>query len=292
MSKRVRRQWLAACAGLLVACSEPPLSSSPQGDMVLVGAGDIASCGSDGDEATAAILDGIEGIVFTTGDNAYPDGTAADFANCYAPSWGRHKARTRPSPGNHDYHTTDGAGYFGYFGAAAGAAGAGYYSYDVGAWHVVSLNSNIDMDAGSPQEQWLRADLAATGKRCTLAYWHHPRFSSGSSHGSSTRSHGVWVALYEHGAEIVLAGHEHLYERFGLQTPDGAADPARGIREFVVGTGGDGHYPFGPPIGNSEVRETGTFGVLKLTLRDEGYEWEFVPEAGKTFHDAGAGTCH
>jgi len=291
MNERVRRGWLAAGAGLLMACAESPVGNQ-QGAMVLVGAGDIAECGSDGDEATAAILDGIGGTVYTTGDNAYSDGSAADFANCYAPSWGRHRARTRPSPGNHDYHTADAAGYYGYFGAAAGPAGLGYYSYDVGAWHVVSLNSNIDMDAGSPQEQWLRADLAATSRRCTLAYWHHPRFSSGSNHGSSTRSHDVWVALYEHGAEIVLAGHEHLYERFGPQTPDGSADPARGIREFIVGTGGAGHYPFGQPLANSEARSTGTHGVLKLTLFDEGYEWEFVPEAGKTFSDAGTGTCH
>jgi hypothetical protein len=259
---------------------------------VLVGAGDIASCGSNGDEATAALLDTIAGTVFTAGDNAYPSGTATEFARCYGPSWGRHKGRTRPSPGNHDYRTSGAAGYFEYFGARAGPAGRGYYSYDLGDWHLISLNSNISMSAGSPQERWLRADLAATTKSCVLAYWHHPRFSSSSAHGSETRTQPLWEALYDHGAEIVIAGHDHTYERFAPQTPDGRADPGRGIREFVVGTGGMSHYDFGTPLRNSEVRDNTSYGVLKLTLSRGSYTWAFVPAAGGSFTDSGSGTCH
>lgn len=259
--------------------------------VVLVGAGDIGSCGSTGDEATAALLDSIPGTVFTAGDNAYPAGSARQFARCYGPSWGRHKARTRPSPGNHDYRTAAAAAYFAYFGAQAGPVGRGYYSYDLGDWHLISLNSNISMRAGSPQERWLRADLAATSKRCVLAYWHHARFSSSSNHGSQKQTQPLWEALYEHGAEIVISGHDHVYERFALQTPDGRMDADRGIREFVVGTGGAGHYDFGTPLPNSEVRDNTTYGVLKLTLSRESYSWTFVPSGG-SFTDSGSGTCH
>jgi hypothetical protein len=257
----------------------------------LVGAGDIANCSTSTDEATARLLDDIAGTVFTAGDNAYPDGAAADFAACYAPTWGRHKARTRPSPGNHDYSTGGATGYFAYFGAAAGDPNTGYYSYDLGAWHIISLNSNVQMNRGSAQEQWLRADLAASTKRCTLAYWHHPRFSSGT-HGSSTASHDLWQALYDAGAEIVVVGHDHDYERFAPQTPDGAADPARGIREFVAGTGGTDLRSIGAGIANSEVRNGDTHGVLRLTLGAGTYEWRFVPIAGRVFSDSGSGTCH
>jgi hypothetical protein len=259
---------------------------------VLVGAGDIAECGTTGDEATANLLDNIAGTVFAAGDNAYNDGSAANYSQCYAPSWGRHKARTRPSPGNHDYRTAGAAGYFDYFGSNAGPAGRGYYSYDIGNWHIISLNSNISMSAGSTQEQWLRADLAASNKPCTLAYWHHPRFSSGSHHGSSTAPQPLWQALYDANAEIVISGHEHNYERFAPQTPTGAADPTRGIREFIVGTGGTDFYPSGTAIANSQVRNTGTWGVLKLTLSANGYSWQFIPVAGQSFTDSGSGTCH
>jgi acid phosphatase type 7 len=258
---------------------------------VLVGAGDIASCASDGDEATASLLDGIAGTVFTTGDNVYPDGTAAEFASCYHPSWGRHKSRTYPSVGNHDSHTRDAAGYFEYFGSVAGAPGKGYYSYDLGAWHIIVLNSVIAVGAGSEQEQWLRADLAAHPVPCTLAYWHYPRFSSGIVHGSDPSMQPLWQALYDYGADVVLNGHEHNYERFALQNPAGVADPSRGIRQFVIGSGGRSHYAFGIPIANSEVRNENSYGVLKLTLHPNGYDWEFIPEAGKTFTDSGSGTC-
>ncbi|MEJ2204146.1 MAG: metallophosphoesterase, partial [Gemmatimonadota bacterium] len=224
--------------------------------------------------------------------NAYSDGTAANFSECYDPSWGRHKARTRPSPGNHDYHTPDAAGYFDYFGALAGEDRTGYYSYDLGSWHVISLNSEIDMDAGSPQEQWLRADLAANPTACTLAYWHKPRFSSGDNHGSSSGPVPLWEALYEHHVEIVLNGHDHLYERFAPQTPDGTADPDHGIRQFTVGTGGGQLYDFGTPLPNSEARNNVAHGVLKLVLSPGSYQWEFVPVAGEAFMDSGVGTCH
>jgi hypothetical protein len=259
---------------------------------VLVGAGDIADCGTSGDEATANLLDNIAGTVFTAGDNAYNDGSPTNYSQCYAPTWGRHRARTRPSPGNHDYRTSGASGYFDYYGSNAGPAGLGYYSYNLGNWHIISLNSNIDMSAGSPQEQWLRADLAASNKPCTLAYWHHPRFSSGSHHGSSPTPQPLWQALYDARAEVVISGHEHNYERFAPQTPTGSADASRGIREFVVGTGGTDFYPSGTPIANSQVRNTGTWGVLKLTLSSNRYTWQFIPVAGKTFTDSGSGTCH
>jgi hypothetical protein len=258
---------------------------------VLVGAGDIASCSFDDDEATARLLDSIPGVVFAAGDDAYQSGTAAEFANCYEPTWGRHKPRTRPAPGNHEYNSGGGA-YYSYFGRLAGDSSVGYYSYDVAGWHIISLNSNVAMAAGSPQEQWLRADLAAHPAACTLAYWHHPRFSSGTTHGSSTAVQPLWQALYDAHAEVVIAGHEHQYERFAPQRPDGTADPTNGIRQFVVGTGGAAFYPFGPAIANSEVRDNTTHGVIKLTLHPNGYDWEFVPVAGGTFRDAGTGSCH
>ena len=308
-TRRFTRFRILSCAllGALAMCTEDrgrvtglaqetatntltPASSAAT--MVLVGAGDIAVCGSSRDEATATLLDNISGTVFTTGDNAYPDGSATDFSQCYEPSWGRHKTRTFPSPGNHDYHI-DGAGdYFAYYGANAGPAGRGYYSYDIGDWHVVSLNSNIDRSSNSPQVTWLRADLAVSTKQCTVAYWHHARFSSGTQHGSNTSVQPMWQALYDAGAEIVVAGHEHNYERFAPQTPTGQADPATGIREFVVGTGGASFYNTFTPLPNSEVRNGTTSGVLKLTLNAGTYSWQFVPIAGQTFTDAGSGVCH
>ena len=282
----------ASASGLSGATSSAFNVTATGSTVVLVGAGDIADCGTSGDEATADLLDGIAGTVFTAGDNAYNNGSATDFAQCYEPTWGRHKARTRPSPGNHDYRTADASGYFAYYGSNAGPPSLGYYSYDLGNWHIISLNSNISMSAGSTQEQWLRADLAASSKPCTLAYWHHPRFSSGSHHGSSTESQPLWQALYDDGSEIVISGHEHNYERFAPQTPTGTADATGGIREFVVGTGGTDFYPSGTPIGNSEVRSTGVWGVLKLTLSSNAYTWQFVPVAGQSFTDSGTTSCH
>jgi hypothetical protein len=263
---------------------------------VLVGAGDIASCSSSGDEATANLLDSISGTVFTLGDNAYENGSVPEFANCYGPSWGRHKARTMPAVGNHEYQTTGASGYFGYFGAAAGEPDKGYYSYDRGQWHIISLNSMCENVGGcgatSPMVTWLKQDLAANPAACTLAYFHHPLFNSGAEHGNDPKMRPSWDALYAAGAEVVLSGHEHTYERFAPQTPAGAADTAQGIREFVVGTGGASHYPFGTIQPNSQVRNSDAYGVLKLTLHSGSYEWQFVPEAGKTFTDSGSDQCH
>jgi hypothetical protein len=271
-----------------ITVTEPP--PPPPAGVIMVGAGDIADCNVTEDEATAQLLDGIAGTVFLLGDNAYEDGSDADYANCYAPTWGRHKARTRPVPGNHEYHTAGASGYFNYFGAAAAGPG-GYYSYDVGEWHVVVLNSNIARDAGSAQIAWLRQDLAASTRQCTLAYWHHPRFSSGA-HGNDASMQPFWDELYAAGAELVLVGHDHDYERFAPQTPTGAADPVSGIRQFVVGTGGRSLRGLGTVRPNSEVFRSDTHGVLKLTLGAGSYAWEFVPIAGKTFTDGGTGGCH
>ena len=261
----------------------------------LLAAGDIAACNSDGDEATAALLDARpNAVVATLGDNVYPNGTAAEFANCYDPTGGRHKGRTRPAMGNHEYGVFRAAGYFGAFGAAAGEPPLGFYSYDLGAWHVIVLNSNceaVGCATGGTQEQWLREDLAAHPAVCTLAVLHHPRFTSGTTHGPTTTVTPLWTALFEAGAELVLSGHEHNYERFAPLNPAGQPDNVRGIRQFVVGTGGRRHYPFGPPLPGSEVRNDNTYGILALTLRPTGYQWQFVPEAGKTFTDSGSGNC-
>jgi len=288
---------ISASSGTVSGTSTITVTPVASGDPVLVGAGDIASCSSTGDEATANLVDGIAGTVFLLGDNAYDNGTATEYANCYDPSWGRFKSRTKPSPGNHEYNTTNATGYYGYFGAAAGDPTKGYYSYDVGNWHIIVLNSNsecgtISCAAGSPQELWLRADLQANNQPCTLAYWHHPRFNSGADHGNSTAVAPFWDALYEFNADVILNGHEHVYERFAPQTPAGVADAARGIRQFTVGTGGRSHYTFGTIQPNSEKREANTYGVLKLTLHANSYDWQFVPVAGSTFTDAGTGTCH
>jgi calcineurin-like phosphoesterase family protein len=265
------------------------------GPSVLVGAGDIATCQASGDETTSALLDTIPGTVVTLGDNVYERGTPQEFTSCYDPSWGRHRVRTRPAIGNHEYGTPSGSGHFAYFGSAGGEIGKGYYSYDLGAWHVIALNSNCaaigGCGPGSPQEQWLRADLAASSARCTLAYWHHPRFSSGI-HGSIPATDAFWRDLYAAGADVVLVGHDHHYERFAPQDPNGVADPARGIREFVVGTGGAPLRPVLRRAANSEVFRDDTQGVLKLSLSRDRFEWEFVPVAGKTFSDRGSSLCH
>lgn len=259
---------------------------------VLVGAGDIASCGSAGDEATAALLDSIPGIVFTAGDNVYPQGSAADFANCYAPSLGRHRRRTLPAPGNHDYKTRGASAYYAHFGANAGEPGAGYYRYTLGEWNVFVLNSQIDIGPRSHQLGWLRDELAATRRLCQVAIVHYPRFSSGP-HGGNKKVRAAWNALYDGSADVVIAGHDHIYERFAPQGPNGEPLPSRGIREFVVGTGGRDHYAIqGTPARNSEVRNDDTFGVLELTLHPTSYDWRFVPSSPGRFSDAGSNECH
>jgi hypothetical protein len=259
-------------------------------EVVMVGAGDIAKCEIlGGAVATARLLDRIPGTVFTVGDNAYEDGTAEQFEKCYGTTWGRHKDRTRPSPGNHDYHTDGARPYYQYFGELAGPPNRGYYSYDLGAWHVLSLDSYIATDKNSPQLQWLRADLAANKTDCILAYWHIPLYSSGP-HGGDAKVKEMWKLLYDAGADLGVNGHDHDYERFAPQSPDGKADP-NGIREFIVGTGGGGVYKFKSTQPNSEVRDNSTYGVIKFTLGPGRYTWEFVPMTGQPFSDTGSGTC-
>jgi hypothetical protein len=233
--------------------------------------------------------------VFTLGDNAYDSGTPEQFARCYEPTWGRFKKRTRPAVGNHDYRSLAAAPYFAYFGEAAGDPKKGYYSYDLGAWHVVVVNSNCGeiggCRRGSPQEKWLREDLAAHPALCTLAMWHHPRFSS-ALHGDDPRMRDIWKALYDAGAEVVLSGHDHDYERFAPVDANGRADAEHGMRQIVAGTGGRHLYNWGLIHPTSEVRNNQTFGVLKLTLHPASYDWEFLPAAGSTFTDSGSSKCH
>src|SRR5208282_2522416 len=235
---------------------------------VLVGAGDIASCDDlKGAEATAKLLDNIPGTVFAAGDLAYPDGSDEQFAKCYGPTWGRFKDRTRPAPGNHEYHSDGASGYVHYFGAAAGDPKKGYYSYDLADWHIIVLNSECSdvggCGAGSAQEKWLRQDLKDHVTKCTLAYWHKPLFSSGAKHGNDPEIKPLWDALYAANVEVVLNGHDHDYERFAPQDPSGKLDSQRGIREFVVGTGGkNSHRTFASTQPNSELRQADTFGVL------------------------------
>ncbi len=271
----------------------PPAGADP----TLTVAADIAACGAAGDEETARLLDGIPGQIQTVGDNAYPNGTAGQFAGCFGSSWGRHKDRLNPALGDHELDTDPQANpYFDYFGAAAGPRGKGYYSYDIGAWHVIVLNANCAMvggcDAGSPEELWLRADLAASSANCTVAVVPAPLFSSGTVHGSKAAMRPFWQALYEGGAELVLSGDDHIYERFVPQTPAGVRDDSMGVRQFVVGTGGYSHYGIGTPLANSEARNNDTFGVLSLTLRAGAYDWRFVAQDGRTFADSGSGSCH
>ncbi len=276
--------------------TEPPLGTQdpvdpPATTEVFVGAGDIGWCGLSGAAATGRLLDGIGGSVFTAGDNAYLHGTAQNFRDCYDPFWGRHKGRTFPSPGNHEYEQAGAAPYFEYFGAQAGTPGLGYYVVPLAltsAWHVVSLNSNITVSQSSPQGQWLKADLAANRKKCTLVYWHHPLFTSGQN-GDNPSMREFWHLLYDAGADIIVNGHDHLYERFGPQDPDGRPDPTRGIRQFTAGTGGALLYNFVTVKANSEVRIS-NYGVLKLTLEAATYQWDFIPVSGPGDH--GSASCH
>ena len=283
------------------ALSRSPQPASAKSDPVLAAAGDVARCSHGGDEATAALLEEADGVAML-GDGVYPDSSQAGYEDCYGPSWGRHKDRTWPVPGNHDYDVPGAGGYFAYFGSTAGDPGKGYYSYDLGAWHIVALNSNCPEVGGcgptGPMQQWLRADLAANTKRCVMAYWHHPRFYSGlvsASEGSyapsdDRRMARIWADLQEAGASLVLSAHMHVYERFARMDASGNLDPS-GMRQFVVGTGGGPRHFIDPNklAPNSEARGDHAYGVLRLTLGSDGYDWEF--RGGDTFTDSGHDTC-
>lgn len=288
---------------LLLAMSVHAQQSGGRGQttFILVGAGDIAGCANlSGAEATAHLIDNIPGTVFAAGDLAYEDGSDADFRRCYDLTWGRFKDRTRPALGNHEYVDFNAGGYFRYWGKQAGEPGKGYYSYELGAWHIVVLNTNCGAKElggcgkGSPEEVWLKQDLQAHSKACVLAYGHHAMYSSGllAKHARHPELEAFWEDLYAAHADLILAGHEHSYERFAQQDPHGRKDPEHGIRQITVGTGGRSHTLLGPPQPNSEVRNDNTFGVLKLTMGPDSYKWEFMPEAGKTFQDSGEGHCH
>src|SRR5258705_3491133 len=263
---------------------------------IFVGAGDMATCSTNNDEATAALLDNIPGTVFILGDNVYENGTDTEYANCYNPTWGRHKARTKPSAGNHDYNTNGATGYYKYFGAAAGDPTKGYYSFELGAWHIIVLNSNISMTVTSAQVNWLKADLGAHPNLCTAAYWHHPLYSSTSGTGSGGVTYStvrpLVDALYAGGADLMLGGHRHFYERLAPIKPDGSRDADFGVREIIAGTGGRSGGDVANPFPASEARNGSTYGVLKLYLYEDSYAWKFIPVAGKTFTDSGSTACH
>ncbi len=295
----IRKAIAALAVVTLAGCAAGAIVSDPPGSepgTVIYAVGDIGRCGrgpavASAAARTAALLKETTGAILALGDFAYPKGSERDFARCFAPTWGELKARILPVPGNHEYQTPSAAPYYAYFGAAAGEPGKGYYSARVGAWHIVALNSNIDVSRGSQQSQWLVQQLTAHGAKCTLVFWHHPAFAS-TRRGNNPAVQDIWRVLYAAGADVVINGHEHLYERFAPQTPEGASDPLRGMRQFIAGTGGG--YPgyFSDVQSNSEARGRGVYGVLKLTLREDSYAWQFVPVAGQTFGDSGEGRCH
>jgi 3',5'-cyclic AMP phosphodiesterase CpdA len=267
---------------------------------VLLTAGDIADCDVDGDEATAKVLERLiqqapKAVVAPLGDLVYPNGTLQRYRDCYAPNWGKYLNRTRAAQGNHDFANGNADGYYAYFGQAAGPKNKGYDSFDLASWRVIVLNSNCwavgGCGPGSPQLEWLQKTLRDNPARCTLAYWHHPRYSSGL-HGNFVDMDAVWDALVDAGVELVLSGHDHHFERFAPIGKQGQVDPIRGVRQFVVGTGGKSHYPALSVKPGSQVRNSTTFGVLRLSLTDGRYGWRFMPTAGQGFTDAGSGACH
>jgi hypothetical protein len=279
-------------AALLLSCREAKRAAEgPPAHTSIVTAGDIASCWWRSDEATARLLDHIGGIVVTLGDNVYQDGSAAQYARCYTPTWGRHRARTRPAVGNHDDRTAAADPYYDYFGAAAGPRGKGWYGFDVDGWHIVVLNSETEIGEGSEQLAWLKQELQTHPARCTLAAAHRPRFSSGK-HGDSRSMEAAFRVLYDAGADVLVSGHDHVYERFAPQDPDARPDSARGIRQFVVGTGGAPFYSFrGQLAPNSQVHQNTVHGVLRLVFQHDSYDWEFVG-VDNAFSDHGHGRCH
>jgi hypothetical protein len=297
MKKLILFVALLALIGAL--CRPDKKSTSQTTDVVLIGAGDIA----DGDNlvlsdamATAALIDAYPtATVFADGDMPHSNGTDADYAKAYDPVWGRFRTRTIPVPGNHDYQSLKGAGYFNYFGPAAGDQTKGYYSLDLGAWHIVVLNSNcwtVSCSAGSGQETWLKNDLATHTQACTLAFWHEPLYTSSTVVGPNTNVQPLFQDLYNANVDLVVNGHAHNYERFAPQDANGKLDTTKGIIEIVTGTGGTSHFPFGTIAANSLVRNSDTFGLLRLTLHPSSFDWQFIPVAGKTFTDSGTQVCH
>ena len=289
---------LMASIGLVVGCGGDSAPTEPPGPLpaeTILVAGNIATCGTTNDEATATLLDNLAGTIFTLGDNAFPNGSAEAYHNCYDPSWGRHKARTYAALGNHEYNSGDATASFDYFGSRVGPRDLGYYSVELGNWHIIVLNVSdaVGFEEGSAQDQWLKADLAAHSKACTLAIWHSPRFFSSNTLGWTSNAYitPLWERLYAAGVDVVLNGQQHQYERFPPMTPTGTPDEARGIREFNVGTGGESVEMPVALAQHSEVRSD-AFGVLKLTLDAGSYSWEFVPVLPGQFSDTGSGLCH
>jgi hypothetical protein len=290
-------------AGLIgCAANRARFTPLPGNGVTVYAAGDIADCrqlrkASDSGAADTAQLiaagmaNDPEASVLTLGDNAYQSGVPAEFNHCYGPTWGRFKARTHPSPGNHEYYSKGAAGYYDYFGPAAGPEGRGYYSFRLGNWHVIALNSMLRDAQFQAQLDWLKQDLEQNKALCTLAYWHHPVYSSGG-HSDNPLMLPVWKALAAAGADLVLNGHDHHYERFAPLNGEGQRDDANGMREMVVGTGGAQLTPLLLPRANSEVRDNSVHGVLKLVLKENGYEWEFLPAKDGGFTDRGSGLCH
>ena len=276
-----------SCLALVGAC----LAATPgHAAVALNAAGDIATCGNNaGAERTAALLDRLDGPILMLGDIAYEGGSIREFRECFDSVWGRHKDRIRPVPGNHEYRSKDADGYFDYWGARAGLNRKGYYSFALGGWHIVALNSNIDAMKGSKQEKWLREDLLATDAKCILAFWHHPVFSS-ARHGNNAKMRDLYRSLYERGASVVLAAHDHVYERFAPQDAAAQSDPARGIRSFTVGTGGRHLYRFKKIRANSEARHSESWGALRLLLEADRYSWKFLSDTGETI-DGGEADC-
>ncbi len=286
---------LAGMAALLTAVPGVGQTGQPR-TVTLVGAGDIAGCDFKADRKTARLVGKIPGTVFTLGDNVYPEGTRAQFRNCYDPTWGKYKKRTRPTAGDQDYKTSGAKPYFDYFGWRAGKPSRGYYSYDRGAWHIVVLNSNCTEVGGcewrSAQGRWLRSDLANHRTRCTLAYFQHPLYASGRGY-DSPKVKPFWYILYNNHADVILSGHAHRYERFARIKPSGTRSSARGIRQFIVGTGGaPGGSQKGPDEPRVQAKKVDAPGVLKLKLGSGFYHWKFVPVAGRNYTDSGMARCH
>ncbi len=292
-SAMLAQGWIAEGSGIGVIGCAP--SATP---VTIVAAGDIAQCfntpaATSAAAKTAALVTPQDALALTLGDNTYDYGRPEEFTDCFHPTWGAFKDRIRPAIGNHEYGTPGADGYFGYFGAQAGSDRSGYYSFDFGGWHFISLNSMIDTSPQSEQYLWLAADLAnSRDTLCTIAYWHYPMYSSGVRHGSYPKMAKFFEALHAAGVDIVLSGDEHFYERFAPQNAAGTLDRARGIRQFVVGTGGAGLYAMGSPLPNSEVRDNSTHGVLRLTLEQGSYSWQFMPVGGGPARDTGVDGCH